>query len=327
MKIEQSGLHKLSTREKKMERKHLEEFAIYINQLSSEIYDISALRKINPNDETSVEDSPDKYYFPGISSKNDSVVMISNSKHPDFLDRSVKRTLTIREKLSEKNRDVVLAPLKYGRFQEMSYVIWPEQKPISDNKFIRAYEKKMIQGRVFEWLRELAKDSIVKDLDESTLSNHIRAPLECLIKNPRHSKIVKQNAAIALEKLDNKIWKPVTIFQHSDFWLENILIEKHKSRPVSQKYGFCVIDWGGAFTNGAPVFDFIRFCRSVNVKKNRAKKELLKYILEIELPPEDMTYSLLVALGRIGLQLESFPEDRYIEMSETSMCYLQELIY
>ena len=54
----------------------------------------------------------------------------------------------------------------------------------------------------------------------------------------------------------------------------------------------------------------------------RAHLELLAYAQTVQVEPEDLIYYLIVELGRIGMNLEQFPEDRYIEMCVGSVDYL-----
>lgn len=171
-----------------MHSDQIEPFARYINKLSSEIYNLEKLRMISGTDVAAVTDSPDKFYLPGVLDKDDAVVMLSNSGYPDFVERSVNNALEAQKLLKGKNRSIVSEPITYGRYLGLSFAVWPEQKPISENKIIRAIQKRLIAESVFEWLRLAARDTLVGDLDETTVEEFIRKPLASIVQNPKHNR-------------------------------------------------------------------------------------------------------------------------------------------
>ena len=128
-----------------------------------------------------------------------------------------------------------------------------------------------------------------------------------------------------MEYLEAGNWLPFTVIQHSDFWYGNILLINAVTNSASNEFGFYIIDWGGALLDGAPVFDLVRYCMSMGVSKKRARNEFLKYALAIEIVPRELAYYLVIALGKIGMNLEQFPEKRYVEMSAQAVAYLTSL--
>ena len=100
---------------------------------------------------------------------------------------------------------------------------------------------------------------------------------------------------------------------------------KNGTRSSGNEFGFCVIDWGGALIDGAPVFDLVRYCISIRISLPRARKVFLNYVETTQIEPRELFYYLICALGLIGLNLEQFPEHRYLEMCESNVSYLQTL--
>ena len=219
--------------------------------------------------------------------------MVSNRQFPDFIARATNNIKQTRQMASEGTRDVILNTVADGYFKGQSFAVWLEHQPISERKIIRAIQKRFIHGKVFSFLRQLAKDGLRTNLTNEEILEHIDAPLRCIAENSRQSSQIRSQAEKALKMLDAGEWIPVTTIQHSDFWLGNILLQKSKHRPLGNDYGFYVIDWSGALLKGAPVFDFIRYCMSSNISAARARKELKKYIETTQISQNEMIFYLL----------------------------------
>ena len=296
----------------------------HVNSLTNEKFDVRGLKPIgNPAFKNEVLDTSSKYFLPGVTPEYDAVLMVSQKAYPDSIERAVNNSREARHILSDRSSAVVLTPINDGRFIGLSYAVWPEHRPVSRFRLIRKFQKRWLEPKIFSWLHEAAKDSVVRNLDEESVDQYIRSPLECVAANTRLSDKLRSIATHALQILDSRQWNPVTILQHSDFWLGNVLLLKNRARSTDNKFGFCIIDWGGALIDGVPVFDMIRFCISFRIPLPRVRRELLKYVDTIQLSPEELIYYLVVALGRVGLNLEQFPENRYLEMCESNFSYLQ----
>lgn len=298
----------------------------HINNVADDRFDISGLRLLeHPNFKDEVLDAPIKFILPGVKPDNDAVLMVSNNKFPDFVDRAVVNSLQAQRNLSSRAAVVVLSPIYEGRFLNLSYAVWQKHRPLSKVKLFRKFQKIRLESKIFLWLHQIAKDTVVHDLEKSTIDNCIRAPLECIESNSKLSSGLRQNAEQALQYLGSGRWNPVSILQHSDFWLGNILLLKNTPRSSMNYYGFCVIDWGGAQYNGVPVIDMVRYSVSANVTAQKARSELLKYTNTVQILPDELTYYLLISLGRIGLNLEQFPKNRYLDSCEKNFAYMQKL--
>ncbi len=298
----------------------------HVNNLTHKKYNVQKLKPIgDPSFKNETLDSPYKYYLPGIKPENDAVLMVSREAFPDFIERAVNNSRKAHALLSDQLSSVVLEPANDGRYRDLSYAIWPEHRPISDSRLIRKLQKKWLDPKVFTWLNGIAKDSMNQNIDEKSVDQFISTPLECIATNPQLSDNIHSYATKALQHLNTKKWTPITILQHSDFWLGNILFLKKTTRSSANNFGFCVIDWGGAQTHGAPVFDLVRYCISTHVSISRAREEFLRYAKTIQIEPRELIYHLICALGQIGMNLEQFPENRYLEMCEGNVSFIQTL--
>jgi hypothetical protein len=298
----------------------------HINNFTIEKFDALGLKPIgDPDFKNEVHDTPSKFYLPGIEPKDNAVLMVSRKAHPDSIERAVNNSRLARSALSDQLAAVILEPIKEGRFRDLSFAVWPEHRPISNFRIIRKFQKRGLEPKVFSWLQDMTENSKVRNLDENFVEQHIRSPLECIVTNSGLSDNVRPYAAKALQQLETSQWIPVTTLQHSDFWVGNILLLKNPTQSPNNKFGFCIIDWGGALINGAPVFDLVRFCISSRVSLTRSRKVFYEYMQTTEIRPEELIYYLVCGLGLIGMDLGQFPEDRYLEMCEQNVSFIQKL--
>jgi len=294
----------------------------HINEITANKYDVSSLVSVGVEDDIKqVDDSPEKYYLSGLDYSDNSVLMLSNRKFPNFIARAVDNIKQVREVVSCRSRHVILEPVVDGYFRGQSFALWIEHMPVSGRKLIRYFQQILIHGQVFSFLCQLAKDGAKTKLTSDEILEYVYSPLHWIEGNAGLSIQIRSIAEQALTRLTNEDWRPITTIQHSDFWLGNILLQKRKNNKLSNDFGFCVIDWSGALLNGAPVFDLIRYCMSSNVSITRATKESEKYLEAIQIPQDEMILYLVIALGNIGLNLEEFPEQRFLEMCERCVSY------
>lgn len=306
-----------------MKSSDLETFLQYIKNEVSSAYDIRKVTSLYEHNSEGPKDSAHKFYLPGISARDDAILMISNEHYPDFIKTAVGKVAVVRSQLSDRSNQAVLKPAYSGVTLGRSFVIWPKHNPISENKFLRAVQKRTIAKNIYRWLIDVAKDSVKREFNDAELEKYIQTPLKMLVNNPNQSEMVRSRANAALDALSKNKWQPFTTIQHSDFWLGNILIARKHDRE--NEYGIYLIDWGAASLHGGPAFDLIDFFISVNASKMRALKELSKYCDAINIRPEDVERYLLLGLGVIGSKLEQFPEERFAMKSSHMLNYLDNL--
>lgn len=298
----------------------------HINDLTDEKFDALGLKPIgDPDFKNEVHDSPSKFYLPGINPKDNAVLMVSRTAYPDSIEQAVNNSRKARIALSNHLAAVILEPTKEGRFRGLSFAVWPEHRPISNFRIIRKFQQRELEPKVLSWLQDMTEHSKIRNLDEDFVVLYIRSPLECIVTNSGLSDNVRSYAIKALQQLETSQWVPVTTLQHSDFWLGNILFLNNPSQSPNNKFGFCIIDWGGALINGAPVFDLVRFCISSRLSLTRSRKAFQEYMQTTQIRPEELFYYLTCAQGLIGMDLGQFPENRYLEMCEQNISFIQKL--
>jgi hypothetical protein len=269
-----------------------------------------------------IEDSPGIYFVPGRSRENDAILKVSNEKFPDFAAQDSEKAKLARDVLPVDLAAVIPTPLYEGRYSGRSYVFWPKYRPISEQKILRALQKRRLYDAIYTWLRAIAAASARRNFSVDEVEQLCRHPLRHMADNTKLSRAIRDIAGQALRKLDDKEWRKVGVLQHSDFWLGNVLLPSHL-RGRAKKFGFFVIDWGGSLLDGAPGLDLIAFCMSANVSRRRAHKECLAYIDALHLNPRFFLFEIALGLARLGTSLNEFPENRYVDLCESTIDYLR----
>jgi len=265
-------------------------------------------------------DNPCIYVVPGVLAEDDGILKMSNQEFPDVVDKEVRKSAAARGLLSEELAMVIPTPIVAGRFMERSYAIWPRYRPISSHRLRRAVQKRSLNGNLFAWLRGVAEVSINRNLISANA--RCRMALEHVRENHKQSERIRSKAERALRRYETGDWRPVSVLQHGDFWLGNVLLPRSPRGSLGNRFGFFAIDWGGSLVDGAPGFDLLRLCLSAGIPLRRGRKEFLKYMQSIQLDAEAMIFEVLVALGFIGTHLDQFPEENYLAMCNSCIDYL-----
>jgi hypothetical protein len=298
----------------------------HVNSQENDSYDSRRLKPVKPPSfKAEVLDNPFVYYLPGVLPENNSILIVSRFNFPSYIERATKIIDNTHNVLANNSAIPVLKPIVHGYHMGVSYALWREHLPISSYRVVRAIQKIWLNPRVFRWLSCLAKESKKNLSSELDISQNCKDPLEFVAGSAVLPSNINTHASQALEYLEAGNWLPFTVIQHSDFWVGNLLLINKETNSSNNEFGFYIIDWAGALLEGAPVFDLVRYCMSMGVSKKRARNEFLRYALAIEIEPRELVYYLVIALGKIGMNLEQFPEKRYVEMSAYSVAYLESL--
>ena len=256
-----------------------------------------------------------KFFVSQKNGRNNGVLIVANRRHPDVVAKAVKKTLEAGKTAGPDAGRAVMQPIISGAFEHRSYAIWPRHKPLSRNRLLRAIQNRRLRPQVFSWLREVTRHSAAQVSAMDEMSKKYRAPLEFLINDSATSSEVRARASNALRAFQSGAWPAVTILQHSDFWLGNILLPRTNfGQSDGKRIRFYVIDWGGAELAGYPFFDLARYCISSGVPVPAARREVLRQSKILNCEPETASFYALCALGAIGLKPGFFPKERYVEM-------------
>jgi hypothetical protein len=105
--------------------------------------------------------------------------------------------------------------------------------------------------------------------------------------------------------------------EHNDLWLGNFLLPANRAARKSNPYGFFVVDWAGAVMRGHPLLDLFRFGLSAGMPARALANEVSVQCHILECQPHDIAPYLIAGLGAIAMNLEHFPEHRYLEMANS----------
>jgi hypothetical protein len=192
------------------------------------------------------------------------------------------------------------------------------QRDVSKNVIARRLQKLLVAPRVFDWLDRVARRTLCCSLEAEKNEAVYLRPLLAFYNNARYPDELRGLARQALAELQAGKLRQVTHLQHSDLWLGNILLPRNFADFVRKRRAFYIIDWGGATISGVPFFDMVRFAASVRPAKAYFKRLVSRHCELIECERSDAKLYLIVALANVGMNLENFPESRYLKMcSET----------
>ncbi|MDH3623723.1 MAG: hypothetical protein OES69_13190 [Myxococcales bacterium] len=242
------------------------------------------------------------------------VLLVSNSVNPFLVERSVSRAMAARQVLGPDLGRVILEPLADGTFQGLTYVLWPAQRNLAPRGVMRLVERRGLAARVRIWLRKIAKHTRVPATGDDLTRAYLR-PLEAVSEDRRFSAEIRQRSRTGLSRLSTGEWRPFVILEHNDLWLGNFLLPRDRAARKGNPYRFFVIDWAGAAIQGHPFYDLLRFGLSAGIPTRIVAEEVLSHCRILECQPHDVAPYLIASLGTIGMNLEHFPEHRYVEMS------------
>lgn len=248
------------------------------------------------------------------------VGICSSAISPGLVARGVDIAAEVRKTLKSELAKVILEPLKTGELNGLTYHVLPYCVPLSDKMVGRFRQRRFLQSRVFDWLQQVTKDSMLKpDADE--IRSDFLVPLEQIRANHRLSRTIRESASFAIERLASGRWKPRYVLAHNDFWDGNLLLQQQNQQD--NDFGFIVIDWPGAIIKGHAIYDLIRMSRSLKLGRKRLLQELQQHCKILDCKLVDSSGYLLASLGFLGMNLGHFPMDNYIRLTEGCYQYLE----
>jgi hypothetical protein len=263
---------------------------------------------MNSDAAIAVSDSPAKCGLRTVDGKPYGVLFISSSVNPDLMKRSHDCSDAVREKIGSPLNSPILKPLYTGEHEGLSYVVWPWQNPLSQNRLVRSIRKKTLVPSVVSWLLEITAQT------KQAVDSEVRMNLYGDSFRFMDTLLPQLNVDRGLVELNRQFvgdthWMPSTVVMHGDFWLDNILLSPDDT--AINPYGFTVIDWAGGMLEGHPLYDLVRFMESAGTKPSQMNRWLNDYKTVMECENKDLYGYLFASLGYLGTHLEEFPEERY----------------
>lgn len=263
-----------------------------------------------------VSDSAGIYTINGKSRRHDSVLFVSNPKHPAFVSEAVAKIALVCKAVSPQIRAAILQPDFHDFFGAQSFAVFPRLQPMSGNKLVRGIQKRHIEKSINGWLGDLSNETIRPVASGGEMQEFYIEPLTYLIDESQISDELRQLARTTLAAIHAQEFQPVCVIQHGDFWLDNILLNRGWPFGGRDGHSFWVIDWGGANLKGYPFIDFLRYALSATRSKKRIADSLNDYCARCGIPPNRLVNYVCANIGWFGLNRNNFPMDRYVSSSE-----------
>jgi glycosyltransferase involved in cell wall biosynthesis len=267
-----------------------------------------------------VLDDSVKFLVTGHHGQMRGVLFWSSPNAPQASMFAANCAASAREFLKEDLGKAVLEPLASGIVDGRSYVLWPWWQPISDRRLVRTAQMIAVRGHLFKWLAAVTGATARRS---ETARQAFTKSLRHLAEHRRLRTEIRLLAERALTRLDTNRWEPCHILAHNDFWLGNILLEPSNPWLGATTGRFAIIDWGAGTLDGYAIYDLIRIASTVRISKQRLKREILSHCQLLGCEPEDASGYLAAALGHLGLRNDHFPADRYVELVDWCLDYLE----
>ena len=279
-------------------------------------YDTASLSWISrPGFKGDVADAAAIFKINGENRSDDAIFIVSNPQHPDFVQAAVDKADQVRARLEPDLARPVLCPRFSGRDEGRSFAVYPVLRPISANPLLGTLQKRLLQKSVTRWIGALCRASR-RTLDRAAeIDALFIRPLSYIEGQGRFSKGFREAAAQAAAAIERNEFSPVTCIQHGDFWYGNVLLNGALPLPGSRAR-FSVIDWGGARIDGYPFLDSLSFSQSCKRSDTAGRHILRDYAHHAGVPAEHALHYVCAGLGRLGLNRNEFPLNRYIPAAQ-----------
>ena len=276
--------------------------------------DINFIRMVyDPIKKDDVNDRTYKYIL-NLASGKKLFFIISNTNYPKMVENAIVKLKSARCQIDSQNNYVIEKPLLEGSLEKNSYAIWKLRHPISKNRAVRYFQQRIILWKVFDWLSEVASQTLKSDIGIDLLQLKFFNPLNAIADNICFKSQIRKVCSYSIRKLEEGLFAPKLTLQHSDFWIGNVLITSNMDLINPNKFGFIIIDWGGYENNGYPFFDLFRFLISCKVNVKVAEILAKKMAKIIGCKVVDIPFYLLCSIGNIYQNLDHFPEERLFSL-------------
>ena len=261
-----------------------------------------------------VADDPTKSYVTDSQRNLVGVLILSNEVNPQLVGRSVATARQVKHALGDRLGNVVLEPLVDGQYLGRSYALWPLRRALSRRRVPRYVQRQFLRRQFLRWLAQATAKTL---RDEESPESRRKLYVESLELVARHARVPAEMRDVSVEALrpfTSEDLRAVTVFQHSDVWLGNFLLPYRSQEHDGNEFGFYLIDWTGGTLVGHPFYDLLRFSASNGMSPARLRSELENHCQILGCDIADTPCYTVAALGALGLNLEHFPEDRYVQL-------------
>ncbi len=201
---------------------------------------------------------------------------------------------------------VILDPIS-GDLNGRSFMALPKCRTISNNRFLAAWQRRLIRPRALLWLRGLV--GLATPPSEYAKDAFGAALAELASSQAAIPDFIRSASLEAIGKIETKEVAPRFVPMHGDFWVGNILTSK--DRPM------VVIDWRGSRMDGFGIYDLIRLAASVGLSSHALSREISFHAETLGISKSHAKGYLLAAFGYYLLHLGEFPLERFLSMIST----------
>lgn len=314
----------------KMMKLEFEEYIIDVVEQSSRALggrlDISSIRWIGrPAGKDRVKDATLAFYVDGNRRVDDAVLLVSNPSFGQTVSMDIECAREVAMRVDHEVGKHISRPIHEGKFGNQTYAFFYRLSPLSNNRIVRRLQKPAAIRKVAPWLAYLAEQTKQEKYESIDYDLLFIKPLIGISQDKDISKNVRHCAKDVLKRIEMERPKLFTVVQHGDFWAGNVFFERRILENVNPLLGdFAVIDWRGMRLDGYPFMDLVRFCLSLyKVDAPQNAVMLREYGEHLCIPEDDVSVYLMLALGRLGAELDQFPKERYCAMCDTIFGFIQ----
>jgi len=259
-----------------------------------------------------IQDSTTSILIRNKKNKKIAVLLCARSEYSKNIERNVVNAEKAKRLVSGDN---ILDPLFYQEKEGISCAAWPYCEPLSENSLLGPIQRRIITPSILKWLSDLTKNSLKKTSYEEQ-QNDFLIPLENFASNNKIDKEMSIAINKAIDNYQKKSWIPQFVLAHNDLRKCNIL------HGLARGSSFTVIDWAGANFNGYAIYDFVCISSSLNISPEKFIRELREHCKILECDIKDSISYLLASLANLGMNLECFPEENYLNLVKYTTGYL-----